>query len=585
MADMPAINAAFRRKYGIPPKGDRTAPDSEWGFPLPPADHPNAKAFARAVIDRAHQATNFAPADVAKQVAKAKRILAAATREGAAPWRSIRWVNAAARTKKGYALATPRKAETVREFFARVPAAVPIDQLRSISEFEKRSIALRAPLRRLSESALATAERLQETAFSDVALREASVAADGTVKNVLLIRSGPGNLGDRHYYPDALLKSAVAAGLFEGARMYLDHPDEVSERVQPGRSVRDLAGFYSDAYTRSYVDPELGRTTLGVFATFHPAVDDPKVASLVRTCVEYAKRFPTKAYAGLSIMAFGEGSPGLIDGEEWNIVSVISQIDSVDMVTKAGAGGSLVPLIKESYSMPKTKPSDSLNVELTVDDEKVRTGVLSLITEAKKGASFDVKALLKEAGVETELTDDQVAKISEHLGKPFVGLTEEAIEKVISDATNVASPTLNEGGAKTEDDGDDDMSEDAIDKMSPAQLKAALKKSNTALEASRKKEAAAVSTASKLGEQASLTVRTRMAEEVAKELNIPEPFVGRLVREIVREGYTTKADALNHAREFDLVFVRKPDGAGSVALSERGGAGAPKIDLQFAEEG
>lgn len=76
---MPAINASFRRKYGIPPKG--TAPaggwaDSDYGFPLPPADHPNALKFAHAVLSRAHQNTRFDPADVAKQVRKAKAIVA-----------------------------------------------------------------------------------------------------------------------------------------------------------------------------------------------------------------------------------------------------------------------------------------------------------------------------------------------------------------------------------------------------------------------------------------------------------------------------------------------------------------------------
>lgn len=80
---MPAINADFRRKYGIPPKG--TPPpggwaDSDYGFPLPPADHPQAVKFARAVLSRAHQNTRFAPDALAKQVARAKAILAKANK-------------------------------------------------------------------------------------------------------------------------------------------------------------------------------------------------------------------------------------------------------------------------------------------------------------------------------------------------------------------------------------------------------------------------------------------------------------------------------------------------------------------------
>lgn len=76
---MPAVHAAFRRKHGIPPKG--TPPkggwaDSDYGFPLPPADHPAALQFAHAVLSRAHQSKNFDPKDVAAQVRKAQAIIA-----------------------------------------------------------------------------------------------------------------------------------------------------------------------------------------------------------------------------------------------------------------------------------------------------------------------------------------------------------------------------------------------------------------------------------------------------------------------------------------------------------------------------
>jgi|GEM_PF-978199 len=586
---MAAINATFRRKYGIPPKGNSSAPDSEWGFPLPPAGHPDALKFARAVLDRAHQATNFAPADVARQVAKARRIIKGEHKwntatERATPWRQVRWVNAGAARKEGFAAVVPRKTESLREFFARVPGAVPAQSVRQLSETARRSLALRAPHRRLTEAAIAAGERLREHAFSDVALREAKVAADGSISDVLLIRSGPGNLGDRHYYPDGILEQATKAGVFEGARMYLDHPTPTGEKEQPGRSVRDLAGWYSDAKTRSYFDPELGRNTVGVFATFHPNVDDAKVGSLIRTCVEYAKRYPTKAYAGLSIMAFGEGAPGTIDGEEWNIVSVISQIDSVDMVTRAGAGGAIVPLIKESYRMSKTKNQDPTDVELSVDGDKVRTALLGII-EGAKSAAPDFKALLKEAGV-AEPTDEQIAKVKASFEKPLAGLTEEAVDKAVDDATVVAEPTLNEGGTAKNDgtETDDEMNEDDIDKMNPAQLKAALKKARAQTESAKKQLGEANRKAEKFGEQANRATRERMADEVLAELAIPDSFVGRVRHELIREGYADKASMKKHVREFDLAFIRTADTAGSVAISERAKTGT-KIDLQFGEEG
>ena len=66
-------------------------------------------------------------------------------------------------------------------------------------------------------------------------------------KNVTLIKSGLGNRRDKNYYPAHVLESAVNDGLFEGLRAFADHPDSVSEEVQPERTVRDLVGIYENA--------------------------------------------------------------------------------------------------------------------------------------------------------------------------------------------------------------------------------------------------------------------------------------------------------------------------------------------------
>lgn len=71
-------NAAFRKQYGIPPKGTPPKggwPDSAYGFPVPPADHPDALRYARAVLARAHMSKKFAPDDLQKQIKKAQAIV------------------------------------------------------------------------------------------------------------------------------------------------------------------------------------------------------------------------------------------------------------------------------------------------------------------------------------------------------------------------------------------------------------------------------------------------------------------------------------------------------------------------------
>jgi hypothetical protein len=206
---------------------------------------------------------------------------------------------------------------------------------------------------------------LRERTNSNVAFREATGAGDNldVVKNVILLRAGPGNLGDRHYYTPAALQDAVARQIFEGAQAYLDHPSMWDETNQPGRSVRQLAGWYSDVTCREYADPVYGKT-VALYADFHPAVGKADVLTIVRTCLEYAKRYPRMAWAGLSINAMGDSMPDTIDGEEWNRVDRIEEVDSVDIVTRAGAGGTFTPL-KESYRM-KTTGAKKNDVKLTL---------------------------------------------------------------------------------------------------------------------------------------------------------------------------------------------------------------------------
>lgn len=68
-------DADFRKKHGVPPSGKGPHPASSYKLPLPPATHPMAKRYARAVLSRAHKTKGVSPANVAKQVRKANRIL------------------------------------------------------------------------------------------------------------------------------------------------------------------------------------------------------------------------------------------------------------------------------------------------------------------------------------------------------------------------------------------------------------------------------------------------------------------------------------------------------------------------------
>jgi len=175
---------------------------------------------------------------------------------------------------------------------------------------------------------------------SNIAFREATSADDlNVVRDVILLRAGPGNLGQRHFYSEQCLRDAVERQIFEAAQCYLNHPTTFEEQTIPERDVNKLAGWFSDVTVRPYRDPDLGVDSVALFANFHPRVGDERVAPIVRTCLEYSKRYPRMAWAGLSIYAKGDSVPVEISGETWNRVDRIEEVESVDIVTRAGAGG------------------------------------------------------------------------------------------------------------------------------------------------------------------------------------------------------------------------------------------------------
>ncbi len=488
------IHAQFRRKYGIPPKGKGPHPPSSYGLPLPPAGHPMAVSFARAALRRAHQATNYRTSDVAKQVRKAKAILAKHNRKNV-------------------------------------------------------------------ESATAVACDLRERISARDAYREAS--QDGSVvKNVVLLRAGPGNSADRHYYTEACIKDAAQSGIFEGAQAYLDHPSTIEEQTRPERSVRDLAGWYDHVEARPYTDPEVGKT-VALFADFHPAVGKPDVATLVQTSMEYHKSFPRASFAGLSINARGDGNDEQIEfrGQQWQAVNRIAEVDSVDIVTRAGAGGAIIPL-KESNRM---KNQD--NLQLTIDVESVRGGVKSLLEAAKSA----FKERLTEAGA--TLTPEDDAELDRKLGIVDGG----AIDQVLDKATGVADEP-----DEDEDEEDDEGAtlttpttptgvSDDVDDMSEQEAKDALRKERAARKEGEEKARAGEA---KMAEARRITARV-MADEVLAECNIPETFRPRLRHELMREGHKSKAEMTKVVKDFDLAYIRpRLEGTGVAGFREAASAAA-----------
>jgi hypothetical protein len=440
---------------------------------------------------------------------------------------------------------------------------------------------------------------------SNLAFRETKGAGDlSVVHDVVLLRAGPGNLGQRHYYSEKALQDSVAREIFEGAQCYLNHPTTIEEQTIPERSVEKLAGYFSDVTVRPYTDPEFGKTT-ALYADFHPRVGDDRVLSIVRTCLEYAKRYPRMAWAGLSIYARGESVPIEIDGEQWNRVDRIDEVDSVDIVTRAGAGGTIVALRESEGRMKVKKPkgsrtaraTESGDVAFTLDADKIREGLTTLVESGKKERKAALVKIVEAAQGGVKVSPEQDQEIDRQLGIVDGG----KIDKVLDDATGVADPEDDdeegavghapgceddecEGCAPTVEAGDEDAAIEAMPDQ-PAFLKKQIKKEREARVKAQSQAAAASTRAREATARANTQSRERMAENVMTALNIPDTFRPRLKHELVTGGFVHEKGMREHAQAFDKAFIRPQlDGAGIVSGGRVREGAASTGNFNFDEE-
>jgi len=180
---------------------------------------------------------------------------------------------------------------------------------------------------------VAQGDELAEASFSEsdagaaIAIAEDNQPEQNGVRaplklDVRLIKPGFGNKRDNHYYPPEVLRRD--AHVFEGAKMYVtDHRQgEKSERTEVS-VIEKITGFADDGAPIARV-----------------AVFDPEFAEKTRNRAALGQL----ATLECSILASGKTRKGKIDGADANIVEAITASQSVDWVTRAGAGGQAVAI-------------------------------------------------------------------------------------------------------------------------------------------------------------------------------------------------------------------------------------------------
>jgi len=138
---------------------------------------------------------------------------------------------------------------------------------------------------------------------------------------VIVIKAGFNTTEDR-YYPAEVLKRDY--GIFEGMKMYADHPTEEEDKARPERSIRDWVATLTEVTC-----DEIGTVT-GVAEIVEPWLMQ-KLASL--------RDKEMLSEMGISINAVGSASKSTIDGKETLVIEKLVACRSVDFVTEPGAGG------------------------------------------------------------------------------------------------------------------------------------------------------------------------------------------------------------------------------------------------------
>lgn len=207
-------------------------------------------------------------------------------------------------------------------------------------------------VRNLIEQALAILSNLQETEpvteQSTATLTEASTGHVIGIEekeintgkliplslNIAVIEPGPGNAKDGHYYPAAVLRRD--AGVFKGAKMYAS--DHRQEEKSVGTWVSTIKAC------------PVGFTESG--------------APIARVIVHkdwFARDILSLREAGLldrmecSILGSGKAKKGKVGEIEYNVVEAITSADSVDWVTRAGAGGRALALAESDAPSLETE--------------------------------------------------------------------------------------------------------------------------------------------------------------------------------------------------------------------------------------
>jgi hypothetical protein len=209
----------------------------------------------------------------------------------------------------------------------------------SFAEMKKRMMGQKQESGRIRESY--HAQSFTELGEDDKQTQKSGMKQKGRVYLVTIIEEGLGNSKDKNYYSAEALTSGV--NVFNGAKAFCDHPDAISEKTLPERTMRALVGWYSDCFTDK--NPTSSKVRLRGKLHFF------KSAKWLTDMIDAILTEPTaKGLFGISINAIGKTRPAQMGGEQVNYVEEFQRVDSADVVTEPAARGKFDAMLESRRS-------------------------------------------------------------------------------------------------------------------------------------------------------------------------------------------------------------------------------------------
>lgn len=252
-------------------------------------------------------------------------------------------------------------------------------------------------------------EALAGAALAETAeLEEGSSTADG-VMTMRIIAPGWGSSG---YYSTSTLKEA-ASKFAAGTHMYIDHPGRRDAENRPERSVKDLAATLLEPGKWIEEGSAIGKAFAGP-GVYAKAKVKKHWKGFVKSCMPDIE---------VSMRGHGKAKIGSVGGKKGKIIESITDVSSVDFVTRAGAGGKILELLESARAYED-------NIEESKGDQMDQE-VLTRLQEAETRLAAALKA------------NEQITESYRNLQSQFDRMNERAM---LNEARSIAAGILAESG-------------------------------------------------------------------------------------------------------------------------------------------